>query len=209
MEYLVLERRIKRMEEVLKKRQKDLVLFIERVRNQHNFSALIRTAEAVGIMDIYYSYEEGKKASINEAITIGAHQWVFIHEVSDPVKVLKEFRDKGFQIVVTWLGVDTLDFREVDYTKPTVIVVGNEVEGVSKELLPFATHKIKIPMVGMVQSLNVSVATGVILYEAYRQREKAGLYEEPQLTRQEIKEILYKWGYENVLKSKARSRAKI
>jgi len=61
----------------------------------------------------------------------------------------------------------------------------------------------------MVQSLNVSVATGVILYEAYRQREKAGLYEEPQLTRQEIKEILYKWGYENVLKSKARSRAKI
>ena len=111
--------------------------------------------------------------------------------------------------MVTWLGVDTLDFREVDYTKPTVIVVGNEVEGVSKELLPFATHKIKIPMVGMVQSLNVSVATGVILYEAYRQREKAGLYEEPQLTRQEIKEILYKWGYENVLKSKARSRAKI
>jgi len=190
------------MQEVLKRRQKDLVLFVDRVRNEHNFSALIRTSEAVGILDIYYAFEEGKKAKINDAITLGAHQWVFIHEVKDSIKALKDFREKGFQVVVTWLGEDTIDFREIDYTKPTVIVVGNELEGVNSELLKLSTHRIKIPMMGMVQSLNVSVATGIILYEAFRQREKAGLYQKQQLSEEEIQKILEKWAYEDVIKSR-------
>ncbi len=199
MEYLVLPRRLKKMKEVLSRRQRDLVLFMDRVKNEHNFSALIRTADAVGIHEIYYGLEEGKEAPINEGVTLGAHRWVFLRPLKDPKEKLKEFRDKGYQVVVTWLGAGSKDFREVDYTKPTVIVVGNEVEGVSPELLPLATEKIKIPMMGMVQSLNVSVATGIILYEALRQREEKGLYERCPFSAAEVEEILKKWAYEDVI----------
>ncbi|OAQ20451.1 tRNA (guanosine(18)-2'-O)-methyltransferase [Thermosulfurimonas dismutans] len=192
------------MREVLVRRQKDLVLFMDRVKNEHNFSALIRTAEAVGIFQVFYGYEEDRPAPINEAVTLGAHRWVCLEKVESPVEKLQEFRDQGFQVVVTWLGAGTLDFREVDYTHPTIIVVGNEVEGVSPDLLPLATHRIKIPMMGMVRSLNVSVATGIILYEAFRQRETAGLYDRPQLTEKEMEEILRKWAYEDVIRSRRR-----
>ncbi len=202
--YLVLPRRLSRMREVLEKRQRDLVLFMDRVRNEHNFSALIRTAEAVGILRIFYGYPDPKGPSINEAVTLGAHRWVFLERVEDPVEKLREFLRDGYQVVVTWLGAGTRDFREVDYTRPTVIVVGNEVEGVSPELLPLATHRIMIPMMGMVRSLNVSVATGIILYEAFRQREAAGLYERPQLTRKEMEAILKKWAYEDIITQRRR-----
>ncbi len=198
-EYLVLPQRLERMKEVLSRRQKDLILFVDRVRNEHNFSALIRTADAVGIFKIFYVFDEGRSLPINEGITIGAHKWVFLEKVTDPVKTLEEFKKQGFQVVVTWLGEGTIDFREVDYTKPTVIVVGNEVEGVQPELLPCATHRIKIPMLGMVRSLNVSVATAVILYEALKQREKKGMYEKPQLSEKEIAEILDLWARKEII----------
>ncbi len=199
MEYLVLPRRLEKMKRVLQKRQKDLVLFMDNVKNEHNFSALIRTADAVGVFKICFYYEGEKSKLYNEAITQGAHQWIFLERVEDAFTSLKEFKRKGFQILMTWLGEESVDYREVDYTKPSVIVVGNELEGVSPELLPLADYKIKIPMKGMVQSLNVSVATGVILYEALRQREKAGLYDKPTLTEKEIEEILKKWAYENII----------
>ncbi len=204
-EYLVLPRRLSRMREVLERRQKDLFLFMDRVRNEHNFSALLRTAEAVGIHRVLYGLEgEGEKAPINEAVTLGAHRWLVLERVADPAAKLRKLREEGFQVVVTWLGAGTRDFREVDYTRPTVIVVGNEVEGVSPELLPLATHRVMIPMVGMVRSLNVSVATAVILYEAFRQREARGLYEHPQLSPAEIEAFLRKWAYEDIIAERRR-----
>jgi len=124
------------------------------------------------------------------------------------IYLIAEGDGKGFQIIVTWLGAGTLDFREVDYTRPSVIVVGNEVEGVSPALLPLATHRIKIPMVGMVRSLNVSVATAVILYEAFRQREVRGFYETPQFKPQEVEEILYQWAYENIIRGRSSRSSK-
>ena len=191
------------MREVLSRRQRDLLLFMDRVKNEHNFSALLRTAEAVGIHRVLYGFEEETyEAPINEAVTLGAHRWLFLERVAEPAARLRELREEGFQVVVTWLGAGTRDFREVDYTRPTVIVVGNEVEGVSPELLPLATHRIMIPMVGMVRSLNVSVATAVILYEAFRQREAAGLYERPQLSPSEMEAILRKWAYEDILRQR-------
>ena len=203
-DYLVLPRRLKRMQETLARRQKDLILFMDRVKNEHNFSALIRTAEAVGIHYIFYGFEEDYRAPINEAVTLGAHRWVALERVRDPAAKLSEFRARGFQVVVTWLGAGTRDFREVDYTQPTVLVVGNEVEGVSPELLPLATHRIKIPMMGMVRSLNVSVATGVILYEAFRQREAAGLYERPQFQEEEIRAVLERWAFKDIIEERSR-----
>ena len=99
---------------------------------------------------------------------------------------------------------NSVHFRSVDYTKPTVIVVGNELEGVSEEVGKVADVNVVIPMYGMAQSLNVSVATAVLLYEAERQRSQRGLYEKPQLTLEEIKAILKKWAYEDVIEDRSR-----
>lgn len=203
--YLVLEKRLERFKSVLEKRQKDLVVFVDNVKNEHNFSAIVRTCDAVGVLYLYYYHEEGKPAKINEGITLGAHKWLFIEPVEDKLSKLKEFKEKGFQIIATWISEDSTDFRSVDYTKPTVIVVGNELRGVSPEVAELADKRIVIPMFGMVQSLNVSVATGVILYEAQKQRYEKGMYNKPSLTQEEIERILEKWAYEDVIRERKRS----
>ncbi len=200
--YLVQEKRLKRMVDVLNKRQKDLILFVDDVKNEHNFSAIIRTCDAVGVLYLYYYYSLNREIPINEGITMGAHKWVLLEKVNHKVEVLEELKNKGFQIVSTFLSEKSIDFRSVDYTKPTVIVVGNEMSGVSEEIVDISDYQIIIPMYGMVQSLNVSVATGVILYEAQRQREKAGMYDKPSLSKEEKEEILKKWTFEDVIKQK-------
>ena len=202
MEYLVVEKRLRRLKDVLEKRQKDLIVFVDNVKNEHNFSAIIRTCDAVGVLYIYYYHAEGKKAKINEGITQGSHKWVFIEKVDNPINKVREFKEKGFQIVATWISKDSVDFRSVDYTKPTVIIVGNELQGVSPELAELADEKIVIPMFGMAQSLNVSVATGIILYEAQHQRWKKGMYDKPSLSEEEINRILRKWAYEDVIRER-------
>lgn len=204
MKYLVLERRLKRFVDVLKKRQKDLVVFVDNVKNEHNFSAIIRTCDAVGVLHVFYYKDDGKPAKINDGVTQGAHKWVFITLVQDKLKKMEEFKNQGFQILATWLSEESVDFREVDYTKPTVLVVGNELQGVSPEVAQMADKKIVIPMFGMVQSLNVSVATGIILYEAQKQRYEKGMYNNPSLTEDEIEEILRKWAYEDIIKERKR-----
>ena len=200
--YLVEEKRLNRMKEVLSKRQKDLVVFVDDVKNEHNFSAIIRTCDAVGVLNLYYRYSLKREVPVNEGITMGAHKWIFLEKVNEPVEFLKKKKEKGFQIVATHLSEESINFREVDYTLPTVIVVGNEMSGVGEDILKVADRKIIIPMYGMVQSLNVSVATGVILYEAQRQREQKGFYEKPTLSEEEIEQILKKWAIDDVIKTK-------
>jgi tRNA (guanosine-2'-O-)-methyltransferase len=202
--YLVEPQRLRKLVEILLRRQKDLVLFSENVRNEHNFSALIRTADAVGVLNIYYTYEGNKTKIYNEHITMGSHKWVFLHRVNNAVETLKKLKEEGFQIVATRLAENSLHFREVDYTKPTVVVVGNELDGVSEEVAQVADFNVVIPMYGMAQSLNVSVATAVILYEAQRQREAKGMYEKPKLSLEEIKRILQKWAYEDIIEDRKR-----
>ena len=88
---------------------------------------------------------------------------------------------QNMQILAAHLSLEAVNYRDVDYTQPTCILMGNEKHGVSDEAASIADKHIIIPMLGMVQSLNVSVATAVILFEAQRQRRNAGLYASPQL----------------------------
>ena len=202
--YLVEEQRLRKLISILLTRQKDLVVFSENVQNEHNFSAIIRTCDAVGVLHIFYTYIGKKEKIYNEHITMGSHKWVFLHKVENAVEKLKELKRDGFQIVATRLVNESVHFRKVDYTKPTVIVVGNELEGVSEEVANVADYNVIIPMYGMAQSLNVSVATAVLLYEAQRQREEKGFYEKSQLSLEEIKTILQKWAYEDIIADRKR-----
>jgi tRNA (guanosine-2'-O-)-methyltransferase len=202
----ITEERLKKIISVLKKRQKDLQVFTDNVKNQHNFSAILRTCDAVGVLYLYYRFL-GQGELINEEITMGSHKWVLHKEVKDIDMFFKEKKKNGFQIVATYLSKDSIDFRDIDYTKPTLIVVGNEVQGVSREVLKYADKQIIIPMYGMAQSLNVSVATGVILYEAQRQRALKGMYEKSSLDEEEIKNIVKKWSTVDVINQKKKESA--
>ncbi|MEN8727326.1 MAG: TrmH family RNA methyltransferase, partial [Sulfurovum sp.] len=113
---------------------------------------------------------------------------------------------QGFQVVVTHLEERAVSFRQIDYTKPTLLVMGNEKDGVSAEVIEMADEVIIIPMQGMVQSLNVSVATGLILYEAQRQLEDAGRYDAPLLSEEKTEEIKAAWIYRDTIARKSKGQ---
>ncbi len=201
-ELFITENRLKKFLKVLNKKQKDLEVFVDNVKNEHNFSAIVRTCDAVGVLNLYYRYEGNKENLINESISRGSHKWVFLNKVENIEEFFLNKKREGFQIVATYLSDNSIHFRKIDYTKPTLIVMGNELEGVSEEILKFTDYQIIIPMYGMVQSLNVSVATAVVLYEAERQRYEKGMYNKPTLTQEEIEKIIYKWGREDIIKNR-------
>ena len=198
--YLVSKKRLKKMKKILKTRQDTLRVFMDYVYSPHNLSAIVRTCDAVNIGKLYYRHQ--KQVKLNNEITMGAHKWIFHEYVEDIEKFYKDIKSQGYQVVVTLLDEDTVDFREVDYTKPTLIVLGNEVDGASETSIKYANKKVIIPMYGMSQSLNVSVANAVILYEAQRQRVLKGMYDKPQLSSEIIEQTLKKWAYEDIIEKK-------
>ncbi len=191
------EQRKERIREVLKRKQPDLRLFLDDVNSSQNYSAILRSADAVGLLGLYYTVHYDKAFKIHPTITQGSEKWVRSRRIPyrDRVAFLEKKRNEGYALAVTYFDEDAVSFRAFDFTQPTMIVVGNEKEGVSEEVAALADRKIVIPMMGMAQSLNVSVATAVILYEAQRQREAAGMYDVPQLTEEEVAEIEQAWYY--------------
>ena len=198
--YLVSDERLEKMKKILQTRQNTLRVFMDYVYSPHNLSAIVRTCDAVNIGKLYYRHQ--KQVKLNNEITMGAHKWIFHEYVEDIEKFYKDIKSQGYQVVVTLLDEDTVDFREVDYTKPTLIVLGNEVDGASETSIKYADKKVIIPMYGMSQSLNVSVANAVILYEAQHQRVLKGMYDKPQLSSEIIEQALKKWAYEDIIEKK-------
>ena len=112
--------------------------------------------------------------------------------MTDAIGALKA---QNMQVLVTHLSDKAVDFRDIDYTKPTAILFGQEKYGVTDEAIAMCDQDIVIPMVGMVQSLNVSVAAALVLYEAQRQRQIAGMYDVQHLSEEECQRMLFEGGY--------------
>jgi len=202
------ENRLARIDDSLSRKQPSLQVMLDNVHSSQNLSAIIRSCDAVGVLDIYYSTKENETLRIHKTITQGAHRWTHRYRMNDAHKVafLKQKKSQGFQVVVTHLEERAVSFREIDYTKPTLLVMGNEKEGVSSEVIEMADEVIIIPMQGMVQSLNVSVATALILYEAQRQLEKSGRYEEPILSKEKREEIKASWVYRDMVARRSKGQ---
>lgn len=167
--------RFQRITSVLKSRQPDLTLCLEEVHKPNNVSAVIRTADAAGLHKIHAVWPDEKMRTLSHT-SAGARNWVEVETHDSAAEAFAALKAQGMQILVTNLSDSAVDFREIDYTKPTAIVLGGEKHGISKQALTMADQDIIIPMVGMVQSLNVSVASALILYEAQRQRQNKGMY---------------------------------
>ncbi|WP_019613703.1 tRNA (guanosine(18)-2'-O)-methyltransferase TrmH [Psychromonas ossibalaenae] len=187
--------RLARITQMLNHRQPELTVFLEQVHKPHNLAAIVRTADAVGVSDVHATWENNSKRLSGSTAT-GSQNWVNVHSYDNLDDAVTELRAQGMQIIATNLSDTAVDFREVDYTKPTAILMGQEKHGISKEALALADQDVIIPMVGMCQSLNVSVASALILYEAQRQRELAGMYDgECRLSDEEAHRILFEGGH--------------
>jgi len=202
------DKRIAKIEKILRFKQPQLELFLDEVHSSQNLSAILRTCDGVGVLNLYYASQENHDLRIHKTITQGAHRWVERERINQKEKVMfmKAKQAEGFQVVVTHLDAKAVSFRKVDYTLPTLLVLGNEKDGVSEEVIALADHTIMIPMHGMVQSLNVSVATATVLYEAERQLEAAGKYETPQLNQDKRDALRDAWLYRDVIARRSKGR---
>ncbi len=167
--------RYQRIQQVLKARQTDLTLCLEEVHKPNNVSAVIRTADATGLHKVHAVWPNEMRTLSHTSA--GARNWVDVETHDSIADAVKELKAQGMQVLVTNLSETAVDFRDIDYTKPTAIILGSEKVGASEQAKKLADQDIIIPMIGMVQSLNVSVASAVILYEAQRQRDAAGMYD--------------------------------
>lgn len=181
-----------RIEAVAARRQPDLTVFMERVHKPHNVAAVLRTCDAVGVMRAHAVPGEGGLPSLNHT-SQGAQRWVELQRHPDTLTGLAVLREVGFRLYAAHFSSSAVDFRSPDYTRPTAIVMGTEKFGVSDEALGLIDEEIVIPMLGMSQSLNVSVATALILYEAQRQRSEAGMYAPRSLAESPWQELAAGW----------------
>ncbi len=148
---------------------------MERVHKPHNVAAVLRTCDAVGVMRAHAVPGSEGIPKLNHT-SQGAQRWVELIRHPDTTSGLTHLRSSGFRLYAAHFSDRAVDFREPDYSGPTAIIMGTEKFGVSDEALALVDQQITIPMVGMTQSLNVSVATALVLYEAQRQRQAAGMY---------------------------------
>ena len=186
------ERRVARVFEVLARRQRDLTVVAEDVYKPHNLSAMLRTCDAVGVGTVHAIRPTGGVPTF-DATSASADKWVelVVHRTLD--EAVDRLRAAGMQIVAAHFSDRAVDYREVDFVRPTAVLFGNERSGVSERAAGRADAHVVIPMLGMVQSLNVSVATAVILFEAQRQRREAGMYDAPALTARERNDLAVRW----------------
>ncbi|MBY5994105.1 tRNA (guanosine(18)-2'-O)-methyltransferase TrmH [Ferrimonas balearica] len=186
--------RLARINAMLDQRQPDLTICLEQVHKPHNLSAMVRTADAIGVHEVHAVWPD-KGMRLAGGTATGSQQWVKVNTHDSIEGAVAAMREHGMQIIATNLSDTAVDFRQIDYTKPTAILMGQEKTGITPEALALADQDVIIPMVGMVQSLNVSVATALLLYEAQRQRQEAGLYGQRRLDEAECQRILFEGGH--------------
>ncbi len=188
-------RRFHHLRRVLDRRQPDLTVLMENVHKPHNLAAVLRTCDAVGVFEAHAVTPEATLPTLHGAVSSSAGKWLPVRPWSALAPACDHLRGAGFQLVAAHPAPGAVDFRSVDYTRPTAIVLGQEKEGVTAEAVARADRLVVIPMLGMVPSLNVSVAAAVILFEAQRQRAAAGLYESSRLDPERYRATLFEWAH--------------
>jgi tRNA (guanosine-2'-O-)-methyltransferase len=187
------ERRLNRLEEVLRRRQPDLTVVMENIHDPHNVSAILRSCDAAGVMAVQLIYTDMEFPDIGKKSSASAKKWVERRRFKNVKECYDKLHEEGYAIYATHLAEKAMPQYAIDMTQKVAIVVGNEHDGVSAEAAKLADGIVQIPMLGMIQSLNVSVATAVILFEAVRQRITAGQYDKPKISETDLAKLLKVW----------------
>jgi tRNA (guanosine-2'-O-)-methyltransferase len=185
-----------KMLEILQKRQTNITVVLENVQDPHNISAVMRTCDAVGIQDIYIlntKIPRHKKWGFRSSGS--AKQWLTVHEHSNVEQCFEVLRKKYDKIFATHLSNEAVSVYDINFTEKIALIFGNEHSGVSDEVLKHADGNFIIPQMGIIKSLNISVACAVTLYEAFRQKDAAGHYNQPSLSKERMDGLVYYWSY--------------
>lgn len=189
------EERKEKLLAVLNKRQNDITVVLENVFDPHNISAVMRTCDAVGVQEIYVlttKIPRHKKWGARSSSS--AAKWLTIHQFDDAETCFGELRKKYKKIFSTHLDSQSVSLYDLDLTDPLALVFGNEHSGVSEEIRAMTDGNFIIPQVGIIRSLNISVACAVTLYEAFRQKKQAGHYDYPRMDIAARLKLKVEWG---------------
>ena len=192
----ILPRRFEKIKNVLNCRIKDLTVLVEDVNKPHNLSAILRTCDAAGVFEANFISKKNAVKTFNSTAQ-GSQKWVKLNTYESTISAISNLKNKGFKLYGTTLTSKSIDYRDFDYCENTCFVLGAEKWGLSNEILSKVDQSIFIPMRGMVQSLNVSVATSILLFEAIRQRDRKGLLPTngEGLELREYQNTLFEWSY--------------
>lgn len=174
--------RLERFRKVVSHRQHDLTVVLENVHDQHNIGAVMRTCDSIGIHEIFILQTEERlkfsNLSLGKRTSAGTRRWVDVHYYTDRDACFEAVKKKAKRVFATHMAADSVSLHSLDLTQPAALLFGNEKDGVTPETLALCDGNFLIPQVGLVQSLNISVACAVSLYEAMRQREVADKYQD-------------------------------
>lgn len=187
------ERRKARLLQVLAHRQDDLTLVLANIHDPHNVSAIYRSCDAFGVSRVHLYYTDTPFPVLGRKTSASARKWVESSRHKNAADLFGDLNARGMQILATSCEPGARPLRQWDFTRPTAVIMGNEHSGVAPDLLRQAHGSLYIPMYGMIQSFNVSVAAAIILAEAARQREGAGMYDSSRLSEAELEAKLEEW----------------
>lgn len=193
MRQFLTERRLNRLKKALIQRQFTLGVAIENVHDPHNVSAVFRTCDAVGVPKVSLIYTIEKFPKISKVTSASAFKWVDKQHHNSVKECFDEYKKQGFKIYSSLLDENSVSLYDIDFTEKCLVVFGNEGRGISEEVIDQSDKTFYIPMRGMVQSLNISVAAAVTLYEIQRQRLLKGLYDETSLSEEEFENLFDNW----------------
>lgn len=186
--------RINRIEKVLANRQNDITVVLENVFDPHNISAIMRSCDAVGIQEMFVlTTKIPMHKNWGFRSSRSANKWITVHQYTNTQTCVEDVRKKYTTILTTNLTSDATNLYNLDLTGNIALVFGNEQTGLTKEMIAAADGNFIIPQVGMIQSLNISVACAVTLYEAYRQKQAAGHYKGQKLGAEEYQQLYKQW----------------
>lgn len=185
--------RRRRVVDVLNRRQDDLTLILSHIHDPHNVSAIYRSCDAFGVSKVRLYYKNQPFPELKRKTSASARKWVETERHADADAMLTNLRGEGFKIIATSFEDGAIPLWDLDFLRPSAIILGNEHDGVEEELRKKADELLYVPMMGMIQSLNVSVAAAVILAEAARQRTAAGLYQSSRAKPELYEQRLARW----------------
>lgn len=185
--------RLEKLRRVLGHRQKDLALVLANIHDPHNVSAIYRSCDAFGVPRVHLYYTDTAFPALSGRSSASARKWVESERHRDAAGMAAKLKEQGMRIYATSCSPAARPMSEYDFTKPSAIIMGNEHTGVTPELAAVVDDEFYIPMYGMIQSFNVSVAAALVLAEASRQRALAGMYDRPGYPPEEFEAILEAW----------------
>lgn len=207
--------RYERIRSVVERRQGNLTVVLENVHDPHNIGAVMRSCESVGLVEIFVLYTEPElteeRLTLGKKTSAGARKWVDVNYYTDVEACFAHVRSKYDKVLGTHLGEQAVELYDLDLTQSVALVFGNEHDGISEEVLAHCDGNFIIPQMGFVQSLNISVACAVTLYEALRQRRAAGFYgpDNPTMTVAQRQALLEEYLRRHDVRSKNRSVPRI